>query len=59
MEDDDAEGDDVKGEEASILIFRRRRKKMMLRRKTGIPTLCEFWRPKCMILYQNKERFDI
>ena len=36
MEDGDAEDDDVKGEEASMVILRRR-KRMILRRKTGTP----------------------
>ena len=36
MEDGDAEDDDVKGEEASMLILRRR-KRMILRRNTKNP----------------------
>ena len=41
MEDGDAEDDDVKGEEASMLMLRKR-KRMILRRKTGTPLCASF-----------------
>jgi hypothetical protein len=55
VEDGDAEDDDVKGEEASMLMLRRR-KRMILRRKTGTPCLCELRRSKCILTSSNIRR---
>jgi hypothetical protein len=58
VEDIDAEIDNIKGEEISML--RKRRKRIILRRKTdpktGTPTLCQLWRLKCILAWEKNIR---